>query len=121
MNKNRNGILERELLKERVFKYAPFAFILVFLLVVFSWYLSNQPDKIETLVGVSTHHHASLHDEGHTLYLFVKLENREVPVRVRLPNNVGINIGSQVKVNRVYGESSSYEKFVFIGYVSDET
>ena len=121
MNINRNGILEREQLKEWVFKYAPFAFIIIFWVVVIGWYLSNQPNKTETLVGVSTHHHASLHDEGHTLYLFVKLENREAPVRVRLPKNVGINIGARVKVNRAYGESSSYEKFVFIGYISDET
>lgn len=121
MNKERNEILEREILKERVSKYSPFALIFVFLLVVVGWYLSNQPDKLETLVGVSTHHQALLHDEGHSLYLYVKLENREKPVRVRLPKNIGISIGAKVRVNRVYGANSSYEKFVFIGYVSDET
>lgn len=119
MKKQRDGLFAIEIAKERAFKHAPFVLIILILSSIAAWYISTLPEQSETVIGLSVNHQALLHDEGHTLYLYVMLEDRGKPVRVKLPQKAGIYIGKKVELNRLYRESSDYEKYVFLRYFDE--
>ena len=119
MNEEKKGTLDREYAKERFRIYTPFIVIIALLSVIAIWYVSVQPTSSQIVVGVAMNHRAQLHDEGHDLFLYVAVEDREQLVKVRLPNKTPIRVGEKVEMNRLFSDDSDYEKYVFHRYISE--
>ncbi|MEC9259951.1 MAG: hypothetical protein VYD53_01285 [Pseudomonadota bacterium] len=119
MNKEQIKILNQELVKEKCKKYVPFFIIVVALVVVFVLIKNTQPTSSEVVTGTAINYKSILHDEGHDIDIYVQLEDKERPVRVRLSKNAPILIGRNVELNRVFKENSDYEKYIFLRYIDD--
>lgn len=119
LKREQNIILDKELAKEQYKKYVPFLFIVLFLLIVVALITDIKPTSSEVVMGTAVNYRSTLHDEGHDIDIYVQLEDKEKPVRVRLPKKVPILIGSKVALNKVYRDNSDYKKFIFLRYIDD--
>lgn len=119
MKREQNTIFDRELAKEHYKKYVPFLFIVLFLVIVVALITDIKPTSSEVVMGIAVNYRTSLHDEGHDIDIYVQLEGKEKPVRVRLPKKVPILIGRKVALNKVYRDNSDYKKFIFLRYIDD--
>lgn len=71
----------------------------------------------EKVVGEVTGNYTRLHDEGHTMYLMVKIPAYLSPVKVRLPRGQLITKGAQIEINQIETLWFGKSRFSFSKYM----
>ena len=75
---------------------------------------SNGSEKV---AGEVTGTFTRMHEEGHTMFLMVKIPEKKQPVKVRLPIGVYIRKGAKIEINEIetlwFGKSRySFSKYL---------
>ena len=109
--------LEKELskLKHKKFRVWSMAFLVLIILI---WLVVGFSSKGSVSVnGIAISQHASLREDGHKIYLMVKVPDRETLVKVSLPKHFPIK--RNVKVELRKHESTLFETFryTFVRYL----
>ncbi len=117
MRKELKESLEREIWSDRHKRFRTWSVVfLVFVLV--GWLLYGlTSDSAKTVFGTVHSYRAVLHDEGHTIYLRVKVPDKENLVNVRLPKYEPIKKDVKVELRRMDTKMFELSKFAFIKYV----
>ena len=117
MRKNSAKKLEKLLLKERYQSIKIWA-ITAFCIVLFGLLLLGlSTDGSEKVVGEVTGTFTRLHEEGHTMYLMVKIPEHPKPVKVRLPRGQFIRKGAQIEINQIETLWFGKSRFSFSKYL----
>lgn len=117
MRENSAKHLDKLLLEDKLSSYKIWA-ITVICVVLFGLFLFGfTSDGSEKIIGEVTGTHTRMHDEGHTLYLMVKIPESINPVKVRLPKCKLIKKGAKIEINQIdtlwYGKSRfSFSKYL---------
>ena len=117
MRKNSGQKLDRLLLKER-YKIIKLWVITAICTVLFGLlllgYSTNGSEKV---IGEVTGTFTRLHEEGHTLYLMIKIPEYPEPVKVRLPSGQLIKKGAQIEINQIETLWFGKSRFSFSKYL----
>ena len=117
MHENSTQKINKLLLAERLKSIRIFAIlgvcVVLFGLFIFG-FTSNGSEKV---LGKVTGTFTRMHDEGHTMYLMVKISEKNQPVRVRLPKGISIRKGAKIEINEIdtlwFGKSRfSFSKYL---------
>ena len=117
MRKDVREKLDQVLVNHRV-KNAKIVLVIMAVLLligVFGYSIING-DKT-AVIGIVVSHHASLHDEGHDLNIMVKIPDRVNLVKVKIPKNSHIKIGSKVELVKTELLLFHYSTYRFLKYV----
>ena len=109
--------LEKEISKveHKNFRAWSIAFLFLVLLI---WLVVGLSSKSSlTVNGIAVSQHASLRDDGHRIYLMVKVHDRETLVKVLLPKHLPIK--RKVKVELRQHKSTLFEtvRYTFVRYL----
>ena len=109
--------LDRELRNNNLVKLL--LLLIVFPVCCYLIYSLVDPSSIKgsDVVGVSINRSALLHDEGHTNYLHIRVENEDRIIRVKLPRNVSIKVGVKVLLRKLEKPLYKKAKYKFLKYV----
>ncbi|GGI89906.1 hypothetical protein GCM10007978_29430 [Shewanella hanedai] len=109
--------LDSELRKNKLVKII--LFLVVFPVCCFLIYSLIDPSSIKgsNVIGVSINRHTLLHDEGHTNYLHIRVENDDRIIKVTLPRSVPIKVGVKVMLRKLERSSSRKAKYKFLMYL----
>ncbi|MBL4832215.1 MAG: hypothetical protein JKY55_20345 [Aliivibrio sp.] len=96
-----------------------FLLYIVFPACCFLIYLTIDPSSIKgsDVIGVSINRSALLHDEGHTNYLYIRVEGIDRVIRVSLPRKVATKVGAKVMLRKLEKPSSKKARYKFLKYV----
>ena len=117
MRKNSSQKLDKLLLKERnksIKLWVITAVCTVLLGLLLLGYSTNGSEKV---VGEVTGTFARLHEEGHTMYLMVKIPEYPEPIKVRLPSDQLIKKGAQIEINQIETLWFGKSRFSFSKYL----
>ena len=117
MRENSTQKINKLLLAERLNSIRIFSIIGVcvglFGLFIFGL-TSNGSEKVS---GEVTGTFTRMHEEGHTMYLMVKIPEQKQPARVRLPRRIPTRKGAKIEINEIdtlwYGKyRHSFSKYL---------
>ena len=108
--------LDQEFLNHRM-KNAKIILVIVSVLSLLGIYgYSVINGEKTTVIGTVVSHHAYLHEEGHDLNIMVKIPDRVSLVKVRIPKNSRIKIGSKVELVKTELLLFNYSTYGFFKY-----
>jgi len=109
--------LEKELSKAKHKSFR--AWSVVFLvIVIFLWLIVGLSSKGSVPVnGVAISQHASLREDGHKIYLMVKVPDRENLVKVSLPKHLPIKRNVKVELRKHKSTLFDIYRFTFVRYL----
>jgi hypothetical protein len=117
MRENSAKNLDKLLLKDKLNSFKIWAITGICVVLFGLFLLGFTSDGSEKVVGEVTGTHTRMHEEGHTLYLMVKIPESNNPVKVRLPKGQLIKKGAKIEINQIntlwYGKSRfSFSKYL---------
>ncbi|PMN62690.1 hypothetical protein BCT27_24965 [Enterovibrio norvegicus] len=119
MRKETKDQLDKEMSKVRHQKFCVMLVAILFVAVSVWLMLQNETKEATNVIGVVESHKASLHEEGHTLHLMVRLTDREKLIRVKLPQRESFKKGAKVELIRFERALSGSERHLFLKYVDE--
>jgi hypothetical protein len=109
--------LDKELVKHR-FRNLKIVLIVFLILssfmVIFGGFINGEKTAI---IGIVESHYVRLHDEGHDLNVMVKIPNPIGLVRIKIPKNSNLKIGSKVEVTKTTSLLFNISRYRFFKYV----
>ena len=109
--------LEKELskTKHKNFRAWSVAFLI---LVIILWLIIGFSSKSSVAVnGVAISQHASLREDGHKIYLMVKVPDRENLVKVSLPKHLPIKRNVKVELRKHKSTLFDTYRYTFVRYL----
>jgi len=109
--------LEKELSKSKHKNFRAWS-VAFLILVIFLWLIVGLSSKSSVPVnGVTISQHASLREDGHKIYLMVKVPDRENLVKVSLPKHLPIKRNVKVELRKHKSTLFDTYRFTFVRYL----
>ncbi|SET49973.1 hypothetical protein [Thalassotalea agarivorans] len=120
MNKDTKRALDDLMLDEKYRNVPGWIFVGLILLVIGYVSLGSIGTDSQKVVGEVISTHTRMHDEGHTLYIMVKIPNRTSLVKVKLPTNQPIKKDAKVELNQVETLWLEKHRYTFSKYLDSK-
>ena len=109
--------LDKLLLKDKLNSFKIWAVTGICVVLFGLFLLGFTSDGKEKVVGEVSGTHTRMHEEGHTLYLMVKISESSNPVKVRLPKGQMIKKGAKIEINQINTLWFGNSRFSFSKYL----
>lgn len=109
--------LEKELSKDKHKRFRAWSIVLLVLIILIWLVIGLSSKSHEQVKGIAISQHASLREDGHKIYLMVKVPDRETLVKVSLPKHLPIKRNVQVELRKHKSTLFDTFRYTFVRYL----